>query len=58
MDIVLYRGSEEKVFWCFDDGTFRDMTHGLGTVYSAAEFDRLYNKLVAEGWKEQDYIIA
>ena len=30
----------------------------LGAVYSAEEFNKLYNDLVSDGWKEQDYKIA
>ena len=57
MDIVMRKGTEKKVFWCFDDGSFRDITNGLGTVYNAEEFHELYNILAADGWKEQDYRI-
>lgn len=44
MDIVMRKGTEKKVFWDFEDGEFRDITNGLGTVYSAEEFNKLYNK--------------
>ena len=44
MDIVMRKRTEKKVFWDFEDGEYRDITHGLGTVYSAEEFNKLYNK--------------
>lgn len=49
MDIVMRKGTDKKVFWCFDDGCFRDITNELGTVYNAEEFHELYNSLVADG---------
>lgn len=58
MDIVMVRGTEEKTFWCFDDGSFRDITNGMGSTYTASEFRELYNNLIQDGWKEQDYRIA
>lgn len=57
MDIVMKKGTEEKVFWDFGDGEYRDITNGLGTVYNAEEFNKLYNNLIADGWEEQDYRI-
>ena len=44
MDIVMRKGTEKKVFWDFEDGEYRAITNGLGTVYSAEEFNKLYNK--------------
>lgn len=44
MDIVMRKGTEKKVFWDFEDGEYRDITNGLGTVYLAEEFNKLYNK--------------
>ncbi len=58
MDIVMVRGTEEKTFWCFEDGSFRDITNGMGSTYTASEFRELYNNLIQGGWKEQDYRIA
>ena len=58
MDIVMVRGTEEKIFWCFEDGSFRDITNGMGSTYTASEFRKLYNDLVQDVWKEQDYRIA
>lgn len=55
MDVVMVKGTEEKIFWCFEDGSFRDITHGLGSIYNAEEFKKLYNDLISDGWKEQDY---
>ena len=57
MDIVMKKGTEEKVCWDFGDGEYRDITNGLGTVYDAEEFHELYNSLAADGWEEQDYRI-
>lgn len=58
MDIVMFKGTEEKTFWCFEDGSFRDITNGMGSTYTASEFRKLYNDLIQDGWKEQDYRIA
>lgn len=58
MDIVMKKGTEEKVFWDFGDGEYRDITEGLGTIYNAEEFNKLYNDLIADGWEEQDYRIV
>lgn len=58
MDIVMVRGTEEKTFWCFEDGSFRDITNGMGSTYTTSEFRELYNNLIQDGWKEQDYRIA
>ncbi len=58
MDIVMVKGTEEKTFWCFEDGSFRDITNGMGSIYSASEFRKLYDDLIQDGWKEQDYRIA
>lgn len=58
MDIVMRKGTEKKVFWDFGDGEYRDITEGLGTVYSVEEFHELYNSLVEDGWKEQEYRIV
>ena len=58
MDIVMRKGTEKKIFWDFEDGEYRDITNGLGTVYSAEEFNKLYNDLVSDGREEQDYRIV
>lgn len=58
MDIVMRKGTEKKVFWDFGDESFRDITNGLGTVYNAEEFNKLYNDLISDEWEEQDYRIV
>lgn len=58
MDIVMRKESEKKIFWDFGDGEYRDITEGLGAVYSAEEFHELYNNLIGNGWKEQEYRIV
>lgn len=58
MDIVIKKGTEEKVFWDFGDGEYRDITEGLGTIYNAEEFNKLYDDLIVDGWEEQDYRIV
>lgn len=51
--VKLRKGNDTRLFALFaDDGAARDMTHGLGDVYSGRDFKILYDSLVADGYAE------
>lgn len=51
--VKLRKGNDTRLFALFaDDGSARDMTCGLGDIYSGSDFRILYNSLVADGYTE------
>lgn len=50
--IFLIKGNEVKKFYMFEDGSVRDMTHGIGDVVNYYVFIDLYNNLLKHGYME------
>ena len=50
--IILVKENDRKRFFAFYDGYVRDMTKGLGDIYSGSEFDKIYHDLINNGYKE------
>ena len=50
--IFLTKGNEVKKFYMFEDGSVRDMTHGIGDVINYYVFIDLYNDLLKSGYIE------
>ena len=50
--IFLMKGNEVKKYYMFEDGSVRDMTHGIGEVIDYYAFIDLYNNLLKDGYVE------
>ena len=50
--IFLIKGNEVKKFYMFEDGSVRDMSHGIGKVIDYYAFIDLYNSLLKTGYVE------
>ena len=50
--IFLIKGNEVIKFYMFEDGSVRDMTHGIGEVIDYYVFIDLYNSLLKTGYIE------
>ena len=50
--IFLIKENEVKKFYIFEDGSVRDMTHGIGDVIDYYTFIDLYNDLLKLGYVE------
>lgn len=50
--IKMVKGTEKRLFFMFDDGEVREMTHGVGKIIKANDFVNLYNDLVNKGFEE------
>ena len=50
--IFLIKENEVKKFYMFEDGSVRDMTHGIGDVIDYYTFIDLYNDLLKSGYVE------
>ena len=50
--ITMVKGNEKRLFFMFDDGEVREMTHGVGEIIKANDFVNLYNSLVRDGFAE------
>ena len=50
--ITMIRGTEKHIFFMFDDGEVREMTHGIGEIIKANDFVNLYNDLIKVGFVE------
>ena len=50
--IFLIKGNETKKFYMFEDGSVRNMTHGIGEVIDYYAFIDLYNSLLKAGYIE------
>ena len=50
--IFLTKGNEVKKFYIFEDGSVRNMTHGIGEVINYYAFIDLYNSLLKAGYVE------
>lgn len=54
--IILKKGNDRRRFFMFDDGSIRETTKGLGDLISYDEFKKIYNKLINDGYKEEDKV--
>ena len=50
--IFLIKENEVKKFYMFEDGSVRDMSHGIGEVIDYYVFIDLYNDLLKAGYIE------
>ena len=50
--IFLMKGNEVKKFYMFEDGSVRDMSHGIDNVINYYAFIGLYNDLLKSGYVE------
>ena len=50
--IFLIKGNETKKIYMFEDGSVRDMTHGIGEIIDYYDFIDLYNSLLKAGYIE------
>ena len=50
--IFLTKGNEVKKFYMFEDGSVRNMTHGINKVIDYYAFIDLYNSLLKAGYIE------
>ena len=50
--IFLIKKNEIKKFYMFEDGSVRDMTHGINEVIDYYAFIDLYNDLLKSGYIE------
>ena len=50
--ITMVKGTEKRIFFMFEDGSVRNMTHGIGEVIDYYVFIDLYNSLLKAGYIE------
>lgn len=50
--IFLIKGNDVKKFYMFEDGSVRNMSHGIGEVIDYYAFIDLYNNLLKDGYIE------
>ena len=50
--IFLIKNNDIKKFYMFDDGSVRDMSHGIGSIIDYYDFIDLYNNFIKDGYIE------